>query len=60
MWLPCSMSDSEFIAHNQAHYDSVTDAWTYVLGSNLHYGFFDTDAVGLKHATDRLVWEMAK
>ena len=53
------MSNSEHVSHNQAHYDSVTDAWTYVLGSNLHYGFFDPEVSSLEQATDRLVWEMA-
>ena len=35
------MSNSEDIsARNREHYDSVTDAWGYLLGDNLHYGFF--------------------
>ena len=52
-------NDEDISSHNRAHYDSVTDAWAYVLGSNLHYGLFSGDTPGLDAATDRLVWEMA-
>jgi 27-O-demethylrifamycin SV methyltransferase len=54
------MSNSDAIAaHNQAHYDSVTDAWNFILGDNLHYGAFSADTSDLAEATDRLIWEMA-
>ena len=52
-------NDEDISSHNRAHYDSVTDAWAYVLGSNLHYGLFYAAPPGLDAATDRLVWEMA-
>ena len=45
--------------HNREHYDSVTDAWTFLLGNNLHYGFFTDKSDDLAQATDLLVWEMA-
>ena len=54
------MSNRDAIAaHNQAHYDSVTDAWNFILGDNLHYGAFSADTSELAEATDRLIWEMA-
>ena len=55
------MSNSDDIAsHNSQHYDSVTDAWAYLLGENLHYGFFAQGVTTLDEATDRMVWEMAE
>jgi cyclopropane fatty-acyl-phospholipid synthase-like methyltransferase len=45
--------------NNQAHYDSVTDAWTYILGDNLHYGYFARGDESLAEATDALVDVMA-
>lgn len=46
--------------HNQQHYDTVTDAWTYILGDNLHYGAFSPGTQDLEAATDQLIWEMAE
>jgi 27-O-demethylrifamycin SV methyltransferase len=45
--------------NNQAHYDSVTDAWTFILGDNLHYGYFTRGDETLPEATDALVDLMA-
>lgn len=36
------------------HYDRVTDAWTLILGDELHYGVFDSLGDGLAVATGRL------
>jgi 27-O-demethylrifamycin SV methyltransferase len=44
---------------NQAHYDSVTDAWTLILGDNLHYGYFARGDEALPRATEALVDLMA-
>jgi 27-O-demethylrifamycin SV methyltransferase len=44
---------------NQLHYDSVTDAWMFILGQNLHYGFFETKGESLERATDALIDKMA-
>ncbi len=52
-------SNDAIAAHNRAHYDNVTDAWTFILGDNLHYGAFSADTANLTEATDRLIWEMA-
>ncbi len=40
------------------HYDAVTDAWQRVLGSNLHYGWFE-EGDDLEAATQRLTDQMA-
>ena len=54
------MSNPEDVSeHNREHYDSVTDAWAYLLGANLHYGFFAPGVTDLAEATDQMVWEMA-
>jgi cyclopropane fatty-acyl-phospholipid synthase-like methyltransferase len=45
--------------NNQAHYDAVTDAWTFILGDNLHYGYFAQGGEPLEAATDALVDLMA-
>ena len=47
------------VVNNQLHYDHVTDAWTLILGDNLHYGFFETAEDSLDEATDALIDEMA-
>jgi 27-O-demethylrifamycin SV methyltransferase len=44
---------------NQAHYDRITDAWTLILGENLHYGYFTDEDQTLRQATDALVDAMA-
>lgn len=44
---------------NQAHYDNVTDAWTHVLGANLHYGYFVRGDETLSQASDALIDTMA-
>jgi 27-O-demethylrifamycin SV methyltransferase len=44
---------------NQTHYDSVTDAWTLILGENLHYGYFARGEETLAEATDALIEALA-
>ena len=44
---------------NRIHYDTVTDARTYILGDNLHYGYFDPPDIDLKNATDKLIDSLA-
>lgn len=41
--------------NNQTHYDNVTDAWTLILGENLHYGYFARGEETLAEATVALV-----
>ncbi|MFD6393801.1 SAM-dependent methyltransferase [Nocardia sp. NPDC060259] len=41
------------------HYDRVTDAWTLLLGDDLHYGVFEHDDEMLPKATHRLTTLMA-
>jgi 27-O-demethylrifamycin SV methyltransferase len=41
-----------------SHYDRVTDAWTLLLGNELHYGVFRTGAESLSEATRNLTREM--
>jgi 27-O-demethylrifamycin SV methyltransferase len=41
--------------YNQQLYDSVTDAWTFILGENLHYGYFKSADMLLKTATDCMI-----
>lgn len=45
--------------NNQTHYDNVTDAWTLILGDNLHYGYFAQGDETLPEATDALIDVMA-
>lgn len=51
--------DRNRMRYNKTHYDSVTDAWTYILGDNLHYGYFDPPELDLKDATDKLIDSLA-
>jgi len=44
---------------NRSHYDHVTDAWMYILGDNLHYGYFDNDDTALNKATEALIEKLA-
>lgn len=44
---------------NRSHYDKVTDAWMYILGDNLHFGYFDTTDTALPEATDALIDKLA-
>jgi len=37
-----------------SHYDLVTDAWAYLLGDDLHYGYFDASDAPLSVATRAL------
>ena len=36
------------------HYDQVIGAWAYLLGEDLHYGYFENAADSLTAATDAL------
>ena len=47
------------VMDNQAHYDKITNAWTLILGENLHYGYFASGRETLRQATDALVDTMA-
>jgi 27-O-demethylrifamycin SV methyltransferase len=40
------------------HYDSVVEAWAYLLGEDLHYGFFESGNESLVAATDALTDQM--
>ena len=44
---------------NKEHYDNVTDAWIYILGDNLHYGYFKNETVCLEEATNELINKLA-
>lgn len=44
---------------NRSHYDHVTDAWMYILGDNLHYGYFDNNDTALNKATEALIEKLA-
>ncbi len=54
------MSVDESATDPAAHYDKVTDAWGYLLGDNLHYGYFDRGDESLEEATERLTRRMAE
>ena len=41
-----------------SHYDRVTDAWTLLLGNELHYGVFETGNEPLSEATQNLTQRM--
>lgn len=45
--------------HIRSHYNFVTDAWKFILGKNLHLGFFNGEKMNLQEATDALIEEMA-
>ena len=40
------------------HYDTVVDAWDYLLGEDLHYGYFRSGGESLTEATNALTDEM--
>jgi 27-O-demethylrifamycin SV methyltransferase len=52
------MDDRDYLKVS-THYDSVTDVWRYVMGDNLHYGYFEPEGIGLKGATDKLIDKVA-
>jgi len=41
-----------------SHYDRVTDAWTLLLGNELHYGVFESGSESLSDATGNLTRRM--
>jgi 27-O-demethylrifamycin SV methyltransferase len=43
-----------------SHYDRITDAWTLLLGDDLHYGLFTTATQTLAEATGNLTWLMVE
>lgn len=43
-----------------AHYDRVTDAWQYLIGDDLHVGYFKDASLGLSEATSALSALMAE
>jgi 27-O-demethylrifamycin SV methyltransferase len=43
-----------------SHYDVVTDAWQYLLGNDLHYGYFENPHLPLEEATAALTQLLAK
>ncbi len=45
---------SQGVDHVAAHYDRVTKAWTYLLGEDLHYGYFRSRHETLEDATHTL------
>jgi 27-O-demethylrifamycin SV methyltransferase len=40
--------------NSASHYDAVAEAWGYLLGRSLHYGYFVSGEEELEHATDQL------
>lgn len=42
----------------KAHYDYVSDAWQYMMGDNLHYGYFKTGKEDINTASRQLIDEM--
>jgi hypothetical protein len=42
------------------HYDTVVAGWKYLLGEDLHYGYFQTGTETLTDATDALTDEMLR
>jgi 27-O-demethylrifamycin SV methyltransferase len=44
---------------NALLYNSITDAWKYILGENFHWGYFSSPDVSLADATDALIDQMA-
>ena len=40
---------------NRQHYNSIADAWPYLLGQNFHWGLFQNPGDDLDAATDRLI-----
>jgi len=51
---PAALSDAP-----AAHYDTVTPAWRFLLGRNLHYGLFRSSDQPLDDATDNLTARLA-
>ena len=42
------------------HYDTVADAWSFLLGADLHYGYFVPAGLDLAAATDALTEQMLR
>ena len=49
------MGEDIYIQHNRKFYNTVTDAWVYILGRNFHYGYFKEDNMPLDNASDLLI-----
>jgi len=41
-----------------SHYDHVTDAWKKFMGDNFHFGYFETEDIGLSSAAERMIDKM--
>ena len=50
----------EFSAEPAAHYDRVTEAWQYLIGDDLHVGYFEDREYDLRQATGALTRLMAE
>ena len=40
---------------NSKHYDTITEAWQYMLGEHFHWGYFYSDTRELHNATINLI-----
>jgi 27-O-demethylrifamycin SV methyltransferase len=59
--VPASPSPSGNLSVDpRAHYDRVTDAWQYLMGDDLHVGYFKDSSLGLPEATAALSALMAE
>ncbi len=54
-----NMEEDLAVEHNKSHYDEVTDAWGFILGEDLHWGYFQNDHEELSKATDNLIDALA-
>lgn len=54
-----SASRLEFSSEPEAHYNRVTDAWQYLIGDDLHVGYFEESNGDLLHGTQALTRLMA-
>lgn len=50
----CEFGSCEFSAEPAAHYDRVTGAWQYLIGDDLHVGYFENHECDLPQATRAL------
>lgn len=49
------MTENSFLNFNETLYNSVSDAWSFILGNNFHFGYFNSDKSTLNTATDSLI-----
>jgi len=55
----CGVRRGKFSAQPRAHYDRVTDAWQYLIGDDLHVGYFEDQSQDLLNATQALTRYLA-